>query len=170
MNHTSPGKTETFDVVVVGGGPAGATAADDLARQGRLRLVDGNLENAIPGIDLHAAPDTHTYGCQWVHVRNDMQSRSRDRWVLAGDLIYVYENMEGTGGDKMYVPVGLALGSTTNLVMTTEEIMKSVDYEVKRVIPVHEERLKEVFPSRILPNGLRISEICLATGQKSLVA
>jgi hypothetical protein len=54
--------------------------------------------------------------------------------------------------------------------MTTEDIMKSVDYEVKRVIPVHEERLKEVFPSRVLANGLRISEICLASGQKSLVS
>ena len=30
---------ETFDVVVIGGGPAGATAADDLARQGRSVLL-----------------------------------------------------------------------------------------------------------------------------------
>ena len=30
---------ETFDVVVIGGGPAGATAADDLARQGRTVLL-----------------------------------------------------------------------------------------------------------------------------------
>ena len=30
---------EIFDVVVVGGGPAGATAADDLARQGRSVLL-----------------------------------------------------------------------------------------------------------------------------------
>ncbi len=32
-------QADTFDVVIVGGGPAGATAADDLARQGRSVLL-----------------------------------------------------------------------------------------------------------------------------------
>ncbi|MDD5323713.1 MAG: N-acyl homoserine lactonase family protein [Polaromonas sp.] len=149
--------------------PSDVLRAADLARQGRLRLVDGDKQNVIPGIDLHSAPDTHTYGSQWVHVRNDLQAQSSNSWVLAGDLVYVYENIEGTGPEKMYIPVGLALGSTTNLLLTTDEIMKSVDYEMKQVIPVHEERLKNVFPSRIMPSGLRISEVCLAKGQKSIV-
>ena len=103
--------------------PSDVLRAADLARQGRLRLVDGDKQNVLPGIDLHAAPDTHTYGCQWVHVRNDLQAQSNNSWVLAGDLIYVYENIEGMGPEKMYIPVGLALGSTTNLVLTTDEIM-----------------------------------------------
>ncbi len=42
MSHpsTSPAAaSDTYDAVVVGGGPAGATAADDLARQGRKVLL-----------------------------------------------------------------------------------------------------------------------------------
>ncbi|MGL5138934.1 MAG: FAD-dependent oxidoreductase, partial [Beijerinckiaceae bacterium] len=35
----NPARVETFDVVVVGGGPAGATAAADLARRGRKVLL-----------------------------------------------------------------------------------------------------------------------------------
>ena len=125
-------------------------------------------------MDVHAAFDSHTYGSQWVHVRNDGKTPSQDSWVLAGDLVYVFENVghDGTaaGAGKPYTPVGYAMGSQTKLILASEAMMKAVGYEARRVIPVHEERLKNVFPSRITKNGLRINEICLAAGQPSMVA
>ncbi len=147
--------------------------AVDLARQGRFVVVEGDREDVLPGIDLRVALDSHTYGSQWVHVRNDGMSPSRDSWVLAGDLVYVFENLgsdgSGVGVDKIYNPVGLAVGSQTNLLLATEEMMKAVQYEMKRVIPIHEERLRDVFPSRITKNNLRISEICVAADHQSMV-
>jgi N-acyl homoserine lactone hydrolase len=151
--------------------PADVLKCAALAQSGRLTLLDGDREDVLPGIDIRAAPDTHTYGSQYVVVRNDGTRDSADPWVLAGDLIYVYENIEGDGAvigvDQMYVPVGVAVGSQTNLVFATEEIMKTVKREVRRVIPVHERRLVDRFPSRERESGLRVSEICLADGETS---
>jgi N-acyl homoserine lactone hydrolase len=145
----------------------------DLARQKRLICIDGDRSDVLPGIDLHVAYDSHTFGSMWVEVRNDGKAQSSDAWVLAGDLVYVFENLDGPGGavdvDTMYVPVGLAVGSQQNLVFATEAMMKQVNYESRRVIPIHEERLKDRFPSRITADGLRISEICLADGEPSKV-
>ena len=140
----------------------------DLARQQRLTLVDGAMEDALPGIDLHPAHDSHTYGSMWVTVRNDGES-----WVLAGDLVYLYDNIKPggdlSGPELRYVPVGFGVGSQTNLVLATEEMMKQVDYDVRRIVPVHEDRIKDHFPSRVTDQGLRVTEICLARGETSRV-
>ncbi|HET7315037.1 N-acyl homoserine lactonase family protein [Salinisphaera sp.] len=154
--------------------PDDIVKAVNLAKDGRLVTVDGAMEDVLPNIDLHPAFDTHTFGSMYVNVRNDAQPASDDSWVLAGDLIYSYENIEGDGSavslDKIYVPVGLATGSQTNLVLVTEEMMKRVAYDKRRIIPVHEERLKDEFPSHIGEDGLRVTEICLADGESSRVS
>ncbi|MBO0904723.1 N-acyl homoserine lactonase family protein [Jiella sonneratiae] len=145
-----------------------------LAAEGRLRTVDGSLEDVLPGIDLHLAKDSHTFGSMWVTVRNDGKATSEDVWVLAGDLVYQFTNLKNDGSvvgvDTMYTPVGLALGSQMNLLLATEEMMKQVGYDDRRVIPIHEEGLADRFPSRITGEKLRISEICLADGSASVVA
>jgi glyoxylase-like metal-dependent hydrolase (beta-lactamase superfamily II) len=150
--------------------PADILRAVDLARQGRLVCVDGDRENVVPGIDLHAAFDTHTWGSMFVHVRNDGRQPSADGYILAGDLIYTYANLVGPDpADPQYVPIGLAAGSQANLMMTSHAMMDLVGGEARRVIPIHDEKLKEVFPSRITSKGLRISEVCLGQGEASRV-
>ncbi len=142
----------------------------DLARGGRLVSVEGSREDVLPGIDLTAAPDTHTWGCQFVTVRNDGARDSADAFVLAGDLVYSFDNL--TGGDPSaphYVPVGLAVGSQYELLRASDAMVRAAGGDYRRVIPVHEDRVASVYPHRTTATGLRIVELALADGATSLV-
>jgi N-acyl homoserine lactone hydrolase len=159
-----------FRWLTLGIDPADILRVVDLARQGRLVSVDGDRQDVLPGIDLHAAFDTHTWGSMYVTVRNDLARNSPDSWVFAGDVVYAHENLRGTDpDDPHYIPVGLGTGSQFTLIMTTDEMIKSAGGDYTRVIPVHEERLKDLFPSRITRTGLRITELALADGELSRV-
>jgi glyoxylase-like metal-dependent hydrolase (beta-lactamase superfamily II) len=150
--------------------PADIMRTVELARDHRLVCVDGDRQNVLPGIDLHAAFDTHMWGSMYVRLRNDLMPNSKDSWVFAGDLVYTHENLRGwEPDDPEYLPVGLAVGSQYNLIMTTEAMVKGVDGDINRVIPDHEERLKDIFPSRVTSAGLRITELALAEGELSRV-
>lgn len=150
--------------------PADILRCVELARDHRLVSVDGAREDVLPGIDLHAAFDTHTWGSMYVRLRNDLQNNSKDSWVFAGDLVYNYENLLGwQPDDPEYLPAGFAVGSQFNLVMNTEAMMKAVDRDFRRVIPFHEERLKDHYPSRVTSADLRITELVLANGETSRV-
>ncbi len=71
--------------------------------------------------------------------------------------------------DPQYIPIGLATGSQTNVLLKIEEMIKLAHGQVKRVIPIHDEALKDMFPSRITSKGLRITELALAKGENSRV-
>ena len=68
------------------------------------------------------------------------------------------------------MPIGLATGSQSNLLFTSADMLKAVGGEHKRVIPVHEDQLKNVFPSRVMAAGLHVVEFALADGETSRVA
>jgi N-acyl homoserine lactone hydrolase len=162
---------ERFRWLSIATDPGDVMRVVDLARQGRLKLLDGDRDDVLPGIDIRKADDTHTWGCQFVTVRNGDRKGS-DSWVLAGDLVYSFENLEGQDpkAPTQYIPVGLAVGSQTNLLFTTDQMVKEGGGNLQRVIPVHEEGLRDRFPSRINDFGLRVTELCLADGQRSLVS
>jgi N-acyl homoserine lactone hydrolase len=145
--------------------PGDILRAVDLGRQGRLVCVNGDREDVLPGIDLHAAFDTHTWGSMWVTVR------AQSTWVFCGDLAYMVENLRGDDpNDPQYLPVGLATGSQFNLIMASDAMVKAAGGDPTHVIPVHEDRLKEMFPSRITGANLCITELALADGEPSRVA
>ncbi|MBV8844606.1 MAG: N-acyl homoserine lactonase family protein [Bryobacterales bacterium] len=159
-----------FRWLMLGIDPGDIMRAVDLARQGRLVCVNGDKQDALPGIDLHAAFDTHTWASMYVTVRNSDGPNSANTWVFAGDLAYTYENLRGMNPeDPQYIPVGLATGSQVNLIETSEAMVKAAGGDPHRVIPPHEDRLGSVFPSRTTAANLRITELALAAGEPSRV-
>jgi N-acyl homoserine lactone hydrolase len=162
---------QKFRWLMVATDPGDVLRVVDLARQGRLVSIDGDRENVLPGIDLRAAFDTHTWGSMYVTVRNNNKPEAEDRWILAGDLVYSFENLRGRDTENpQYLPVGLGMGSQTNLLLATDAMVTEVGGDTNRVIPIHEARLNETFPSRLTEKGLLIMEIALADGQTSVVA
>jgi glyoxylase-like metal-dependent hydrolase (beta-lactamase superfamily II) len=157
---------QQFNWLQVAIDPADLLRASELALNGRLNLIDGDLDGLFPGIDLFLASDSHTFGSQFVRVNN---SDGQDPWILAGDLRYTFENLTGYTGDGTYVPVGLASGSQLNLLLASERMMSLVGHEERRVIPIHEERLKDHFPARETKEGLQVVEVTLAPGHNSRV-
>jgi N-acyl homoserine lactone hydrolase len=134
-----------------------------LAGDGRLRLVDGPAENVFPGISLVPDFDTHTYGHQHVVIRNE----SSGVWVVPGDVMYLYANIEGVGGDGRYVPIGLAMGSQENCMLALDELMRVTGGETSRILPGHEQLLWQRHPSGRYVDGLHLAEVCLRPGEAS---
>lgn len=133
-------------------------------KAGKLTLVDGPAE-VLPGVELVPAHDTHTAGSQYVRVENGHDGR----WLFAGDNLYVYEGLTGTGGDGRFVPIGLAFGSMERCVLTMEEMYQGVDGEITRIVPFHESKLWEHYPTRQFDDGLHTAELSLAPGSRSRI-
>ena len=134
-----------------------------LAAHGRLRLVEGACDDVFPGVSLVPDFDTHTYGHQHVVIRN----QSSGVWVVPGDVMYLYANIEGIGGDGRYVPIGLAMGSQENCLLALDELMRVTGGQTSRILPGHERLLWDRHPSRRFGDGLHIAEICLRPGEAS---
>lgn len=146
--------------------PATLEAMPRLAAAGRLRLVDGDVDDVLPGIHLRAAFDTHTFGCQWVQL----DAGDGTSWAAPGDNVLSYDNVLGMGGSGVYAPIGYSVGSQVNSLRTIAAVMRAVGGDHRRIAPVHEPRVWDVHPCRVTSSGLHVTELALADGEPSRVA
>jgi N-acyl homoserine lactone hydrolase len=146
--------------------PANLSTAMTLEREGRLTLVDGDMADVVPGVDLHSAPETHTFGSMWISVK---EANPADSWVIAGDNVTVYGNLEGIGRDGVFHPIGYATGSQVRILMSYQSMLSEVHDRVSHVIPGHDSALSERFPSRITSQGLTVTQLALRDGATSYV-
>ncbi|MFB9831884.1 N-acyl homoserine lactonase family protein [Actinoallomurus acaciae] len=133
-------------------------------REGLATYLDGAAE-LEPGLAVRPAFDTHTAGSQVVAVTNETDGD----WVFAGDNVYSYENLEGLHGDGILAPIAMTTGSATGWLAFAEDLLSSVAGDTRRIIPFHEHRIWERFPSHEFDDGLHVAEISLAGGHGSLL-
>jgi N-acyl homoserine lactone hydrolase len=147
----------------IGLDPADLAAVDDAAQRGKLHLLNGPMRDLVPGVSIVPELDSHTYGHQHVEI----VSASSGRWILPGDVVYSYINLEGLDGEGEMVPIGFATGSQENCLLAMQEMMEFVGGESRRIVPGHEWQLWERYPSRSFEDGLHLAEVTLAAGTRS---
>jgi glyoxylase-like metal-dependent hydrolase (beta-lactamase superfamily II) len=143
--------------------PGTAAVLAKAGGEGRLRLVEGTAD-VLPGIQVRPAFDTHTAGSQYIVVGAGGED---DPWVFTGDTAYVYDNIGGPDGAGPMVPIGLAQGSQECCVRATDEMLTAAGNNIRRIVPSHEVRIWDRFPSKQYDDGLHVAEIALAPGVAS---
>jgi glyoxylase-like metal-dependent hydrolase (beta-lactamase superfamily II) len=124
---------------------------------GRVHFVEGT-EQISPGLALHLASDTHTFGSQWVEVQT-----ADGPYVVAGDCVVSYANVE-----RMWPP-GYHQGNAWNLLACYEQLKDLVGPgNLARIVPGHDMELFRRSPSRIAGRN-PIAEIRVAAGGRSYI-
>jgi len=101
-----------------------STMLFDLERRGRLRLIEGDAQEFLPGIKAYTG-GKHTYASQYVGVRTRAGTV-----VIASDNLYLYENLERRAA------IAQTLDSASNL--RAQERMRSIASHVRLIVPGHD--------------------------------
>jgi len=147
--------------------PYNLNEAIDLIAKGRMKLVDGRVENLFPGITLLPAFDTHSFGLQQVSIEIG-SDKGKENWVCVSDNAHEYENVEGIDGDGILRPVGYVTGSFQNTILALDEALQIAGTS-DRLIIGHSQTSFDRFPSKVYPDGLRVAELALAEKEKSKI-
>lgn len=111
---------------------ADAKVLADLAKAGRVMLVDGDAKEIIPGIRVYTG-GKHTFASQFATVNT-----ASGTVVIASDNMYTYENM------AKHVPIAQTLDRESNL--RTQDRMKTLASNPRLIIPGHDPEVFVRFP------------------------
>ena len=136
--------------------PADVLYLLELKETGRLTLLDGAVDNVLPGLHVKPAFDTHSDGSQYVVLSN-----VQNNWVLAGDNLYSYENAEGINNSGEYIAVGFGGGGAWHNLEIIDE-MVGIAETADRIVVVHENETFKRHASWVTESDLSVAELHLA--------
>jgi glyoxylase-like metal-dependent hydrolase (beta-lactamase superfamily II) len=103
-----------------------------LARAGRVRLIDGDDQEVMPGIRVYTG-GKHTFASEYVGVRT-----ASSTIVLASDNAYLYENLTS------HKPIAQTLDAASNL--RAQDRMRALASSERLIVPGHDPDVFVRFP------------------------
>lgn len=128
------GKGKRFASLTAPCNPDDLAKADELVASGRMKLLDGDVENLLPGITVKAAPQSHTF----MHQFAVFEKTSRGRLIAAGDLAFSRKNFPNEENGGSFVAPGFGVGSQIGMLLALEQIWDLASHDLERIIIVHE--------------------------------
>ncbi|KZL89240.1 N-acyl homoserine lactonase family protein [Clostridium magnum] len=125
-----------------------------LIRENRLVLLDGDVDNLLPGIHIRVARNGHSFASNLVVVES-----KGNKFVIVGDTAYVKGNIMGGRGDGVSMPNGYGVGSTYNMIHTLQHILKLAEGNINNVLIGHEVGTWEQYESTVTSDGLHIAYV-----------
>ena len=133
-----------YDVLKSATKYADIEACISLLKEGRLVLLDGNVDELFPGIDIKIARNGHSFASNIVVIQTE-----NGKYVYSGDTVYVRENLTGLQNSGVSLPNGYAIGSTFHSIHTMQQILDLVDRDTDHVIICHDVKTWDI-PGTIL--------------------
>lgn len=131
---------------------------DDIEREGRLRLLDGEVQNLLPGIHIWVDWNGHTHASQLVLIESGADPA--DRFIVVGDVVYSLDNLTGVEDYPHFIPnTKWAIGGPYSTMRTYERILEYVGSDLSRVLIEHDAATWDRHPTREWRPGLHIASV-----------
>ena len=130
---------------------------------GLVTLLNGDVINILPGIDLRVVADGHSVADQLVVVRNgeDAESGEPITYVIGGDIALRPTNLTGAGEWNAFLaPILGRAGAAVNVFQAYEQILELIDGDMTRLVLTHDSTMKDRFKSVETESGLYTHYVC----------
>lgn len=123
-----------------------------MIEEGRITLLNGDVTNFLPGIDLHVFYDCHSVAEQVVVVKTDA-----GKFIIGGDIAARPANLTGMGEWKGFLaPVLGRSGSALKVFEAYAWILDALDGDTNRLVLTHDCTMTDRFESVPTQDGLAI--------------
>ena len=140
--------------------PDDVAQAESLIARGRMTLLDGAVQEILPGIALEVAVNAHSYALQYPVI----DTISAGRYIGASDVAFSRLNLTGYNHDGVMIPLGFGVGSPTNMLLALDKVLSLVDHKIERILIIHEPETYTGPYAWVSSTGMRVAEIALRPG------